>query len=98
MFMGSFSKRARFVLHRTFLARMSALAMPLSAESDLKYARGAGPRIASEQRRPPSPLEWCVLAHVSVFLIWSTWSFGGAAESMQIHFTCWGGLGALITL
>jgi len=44
------------------------------------------------------PLEWVTLAHTGILVLWTTWGFGGAAESMWPYFTWWGAFGALITL
>jgi O-antigen ligase len=65
--------------------------------SDLKYARGVSARPARD-KRPLSVLEWVVLAHASILLLWTTWGFGGAAEWMHPYLTWWGVLGGLITL
>ena len=45
-----------------------------------------------------APLEWAVLAHVGIFLLWLTWGFGGGAEWMRPSFAWWGSLGGLITV
>jgi len=69
----------------------------LPSPDDLKYAPGVGARIPLSQR-PLRPLEWIVLLHVGIFLVWTTWGFGGAAEWMRPLFAWWGSIGLLFTL
>lgn len=49
-------------------------------------------------RRRLRSLEWIVLAHAGILLVWTTWAFGGGAEWMRGYFTWWGGLGVVITI
>ena len=76
---------------------MSAPQRSSTAESIAKYAPGTGARVPSSQR-PLHVLEWLVLAHVSIFLVGTTWAFGGGAESIRPVLAWWGSLGALLTL
>ncbi len=64
---------------------------------DRKYARGTGARVPSHQR-PLRALELAVLTHLAVFLIGTTWAFGGAAEWVRPILAWWGSLGLLLTL
>lgn len=64
---------------------------------DIKYARGVGARVPSNQR-PLRALEWAVLTHVAIFLVGTTWGFGGAAEWLRPILAWWGSLGLLLTL
>ena len=66
-------------------------------EPGLKYASGVGARVPPEQR-PLGPLAWITLAHVGVFLVGTTWAFGGGYESLRPILAWWGSLGLLITL
>jgi O-antigen ligase len=67
------------------------------SDDDIKYPRGVGARIPPNQR-PLRPLEWVVLVHVGVFLVSTTWAFGGAAAWVRPPLAWWGSLGALLTL
>jgi O-antigen ligase len=68
-----------------------------SDHSEIKYARGVGARVPSNQR-PLKPMEWAVLLHVSLFAIGMTWCFGGGAESLRPYLAWWGSLGFFLTL
>lgn len=65
--------------------------------SDIKYARGVGARVPSNQR-PLRPIEWAVLTHLSIFVVGITWAFGGGAESLRPYLAWWGSLSILLTL
>jgi hypothetical protein len=67
-----------------------------SGSANLKYARGVGARVPPSQR-PLRPLEWATLAHVAIFLVATTWLFGGQAEWVRTPLAWWGSLGILIT-
>lgn len=70
---------------------------PFLGGSEVKYAPGVSGR-PPQTKRPLMVLEWAVLLHTGILLVWTTWGFGGAAEWMWPYFTWWGVLGALITL
>lgn len=70
---------------------------PSRDDDEVKFASGVGARIPPNQR-PIRPLEWIVLAHVGIFLVWTTWAFGGAAEWMRPQLAWWGSIGLLLTL
>ena len=71
---------------------------PYPTDGDaIKYARGMGARVPAHQR-PLGPLEWAVLTHLAIFLIGTTWAFGGAAEWVRPILAWWGSLGLLLTL
>ena len=76
---------------------MSARRRSWSEEQDIKYASGVGPRIPPSQR-PIRLLEWIVLGHAGIFLVWTTWAFGGGAEWMRPQFAWWGSLGLVLTV
>ena len=67
------------------------------ADADLKYGRGISARPAQDAKRL-GLLEWAALAHAGIFVLWTTWAFGGAAEWMRPYFIWWGALGGLVTL
>ena len=68
-----------------------------SSENGIKYAPGVGARVPPEQR-PLGALEWGTLAHVAVYVVGTTWAFGGGHESLRSILAWWGSLGLLITL
>lgn len=68
-----------------------------SSSNDIKYPPGVGARIPPHQR-PLRPLEWAVLIHVGIFLVATTWAFGGAAQWVRTPLAWWGSLGLLLTL
>ena len=49
-------------------------------------------------QRPLRPLEWAVLTHLAIFVVGTTWAFGGAAEWLRPLLAWWGSLGLLLTL
>ncbi len=65
--------------------------------ADIKYARGVGARIPSNQR-PLRALEWAVLVHVAVLVVITTWLFGGGHEALRPYIAWWGSLSVLLTL
>jgi O-antigen ligase len=68
-----------------------------SSETGIKYAPGVGARVPPEQR-PLGALEWVTLTHVAVYVVGTTWAFGGGHESLRSILAWWGSLGLLITL
>jgi O-antigen ligase len=68
-----------------------------SPPAEIKYDRGTGARVPPGQR-PLRPLEWAVLTHLAVFVVGTTWAFGGAAEWLRPVLAWWGSLGLLLTL
>ena len=66
-------------------------------DDPLRYAPGVGARVPVSQR-PLRPLEWAVLAHVAIFLVGTTWAFGGMADWVRPILAWWGSLGVLLTL
>lgn len=64
---------------------------------DIKYAPRLGPH-PSSNRRSLGFLESIALAHTAIFLVATTWAFGGQAEWVRVPLSWWGSLGALITL
>lgn len=68
-----------------------------SDDGEIKYARGTGARVPPSQR-PLRPLEWAVLTHLGIFLVGTTWAFGGAADWLRPILAWWGSLGVLLTL
>lgn len=50
------------------------------------------------RRRQPHPLERLTIAHTTLFVIATTWAFGGQAEWVRGPLVAWGSLGILITL
>lgn len=68
-----------------------------SSEPGLKYAPGVGARVPPGQR-PLGPLEWTTLTHVGIYLVGTTWAFGGGYETLRPILAWWGSLGVLITL
>lgn len=67
------------------------------SSDDLKYARGHGPRI-EPGHRSLSIFELAVLGHVGVFVVGTTWAFGGQADWLTTPLSWWGSLSVLITL
>jgi len=76
---------------------MSDASRHSSSDDDIKYARGTGARVPPGQR-PLRPLEWAVLTHLAIFLVGTTWAFGGAADWLRPIIAWWGSLGVLLTL
>ncbi len=66
----------------------------MSEADDFKYAKGVSPRV----KRPLRTIEWLTVGHVAVFLIASTWAFGGQASWVRGPLATWGSLGVFITL
>lgn len=64
---------------------------------EIKYAPGVGARVPPSQR-PLRPLDWVVVIHVLVFLVGTTWGFGGMIYWIKPILSWWGSLGLLITL
>lgn len=68
-----------------------------TSSNDIKYPPGVGAKVPPHQR-PLRPLEWAVLLHVGIFLLATTWAFGGAAQWVRTPLAWWGSLGLLLTL
>ena len=62
-----------------------------STDSAAPYGR------ASSGPRPLSRLEWATLIHLGIFVVGTTWGFGGGADWLRPILATWGTLGLVLT-